>query len=57
MRIARIKTAQKATDPDLVDLELMDPLMKGLFHTLALEESRHKLRFELEYDEYILREN
>jgi len=57
MRIARINTAQKATDPDLVDLELMDPLMKGLFHTLALEESRHKLRFELEYDEYILREN
>jgi rubrerythrin len=34
-----------------------DPVMRGLFHTLALEESRHKLRFELEYDEYILREN
>jgi rubrerythrin len=34
-----------------------DPLMKGLFHTLSLEESRHKLRFEIEYDEYILREN
>jgi rubrerythrin len=34
-----------------------DPVMKGLFHTLALEESRHKLRFEIEYDEYILREN
>jgi hypothetical protein len=31
--------------------------MKGLFFTLALEESRHKLRFELEYDEYILKEN
>jgi hypothetical protein len=57
MRIARINTAQKATDPDLVDLELMDPLMKGLFHTLVLEELRHKLRFEIEYDEYILREN
>jgi rubrerythrin len=37
--------------------ETMDPLMKGLFLTLALEESRHKLRFELEYDEYVLKEN
>jgi rubrerythrin len=37
--------------------EATDPFMKGLFLTLAMEESRHKLRFELEYDEYILREN
>ena len=37
--------------------EVEDPLMKGLFLTLALEESRHKLRFELEYDEFILKEN
>jgi rubrerythrin len=37
--------------------ETTDPVMKGLFLTLALEESRHKLRFELEYDEYILKEN
>lgn len=31
--------------------------MKNLFMLLAQEESRHKLRFELEYDEYVLREN
>lgn len=31
--------------------------MKELFQGLALEESRHKLRFELEYDENVLREN
>jgi rubrerythrin len=37
--------------------ETTDPVMKGLFLTLAQEESRHKLRFEIEYDEYILKEN
>jgi rubrerythrin len=37
--------------------EASDPLMKGLFLNLAQEESRHKLRFEVEYDEFILREN
>ncbi len=31
--------------------------MKELFEALAMEESKHKLRFELEYDEHILREN
>jgi rubrerythrin len=31
--------------------------MKSLFLSLAQEESRHKLRFELEYDEYVLRDN
>ena len=31
--------------------------MKNVFLSLAQEESKHKLRFELEYDEYILREN
>jgi rubrerythrin len=31
--------------------------MKELFQMLALEESKHKLRFELEYDDYILKEN
>jgi rubrerythrin len=31
--------------------------LKDIFQTLAMEESRHKLRFELEYDEYVLREN
>ena len=34
-----------------------DPAIKELFRKLALEESRHKLRFELEYDEYVLKEN
>jgi rubrerythrin len=31
--------------------------MKRLFESLAMEESKHKLRFEIEYDEYVLREN
>ncbi len=35
----------------------MDQDMKSLFLSLAIEESKHKLRFELEYDEYVLREN
>ncbi len=34
-----------------------NPGLKQVFLSLALEESKHKLRFELEYDEYILREN
>jgi rubrerythrin len=31
--------------------------LKNLFLALAQEESRHKLRFEIEYDDVILREN
>lgn len=31
--------------------------LKKLFLGLAQEESRHKLRFELEYDEFVLRDN
>ncbi len=31
--------------------------LKELFNSLAVEESKHKLRFELEYDEHVLREN
>ena len=31
--------------------------MKELFLSLAQEESKHKLRFELEYDDYVYREN
>lgn len=34
-----------------------DATMKDLFLSLAQEESKHKLRFELEYDEYVLKEN
>ena len=30
---------------------------KKLFLSLAQEEAKHKLRFELEYDEYVLRDN
>ena len=33
------------------------PAMKEMFHHLAMEESKHKVRFEIEYDDYILREN
>ena len=31
--------------------------LRELFLNLAQEESRHKLRFELEYDEHVLKEN
>lgn len=31
--------------------------LKNLFLGLAQEESKHKLRFEIEYDEFVLREN
>ena len=31
--------------------------LKDIFLGLAQEESKHKLRFEIEYDEYVLREN
>lgn len=41
---------------DLAD-RAQDDKMQQLFLNLAQEESRHKLRFELEYDEYVLREN
>ena len=34
-----------------------DHSVKALFLNLALEESKHKLRFEIEYDDYILKEN
>lgn len=34
-----------------------DKGLKAVFEDLAMEESKHKLRFELEYDEYVLRDN
>ena len=34
-----------------------DSGLKKVFQALAVEESKHKLRFELEYDDYIMREN
>ncbi len=33
------------------------PELQQLFRGLAQEESKHKLRFEMEYDEFVLREN
>ncbi len=33
------------------------PGLKKVFQALAVEESKHKLRFELEYDDYVMREN
>ena len=34
-----------------------DPEISSLFQFLAQEEAKHKLRFEIEYDDYILTEN
>jgi rubrerythrin len=31
--------------------------LRKIFQSLAQEESKHKLRFELEYDDYVMREN
>jgi rubrerythrin len=31
--------------------------LKKLFESLAIEESKHKLRFEIEYDDIVMREN
>jgi rubrerythrin len=41
------KLAQQAEDPEV----------KALFFNLAQEESKHKLAFEIEYDDYILKDN
>lgn len=37
--------------------KVADSGLQSVFMDLAQEESKHKLRFELEYDEYVLREN
>jgi rubrerythrin len=34
-----------------------DAAMKEIFYLLAQEESKHKLRFEIEYDDNVLKEN
>lgn len=34
-----------------------DNEIKNLFLSLAQEEAKHKLRFEIEYDEFVLKEN
>jgi rubrerythrin len=41
---------------DLAD-KTDDPAAKEIFLMLAQEEAKHKLRFEIEYDDYILTEN
>ncbi len=37
--------------------QVEDPKIRSLFERLAQEEANHKLRFEMEYDDYVLREN
>ncbi len=34
-----------------------EPATRDLFHALAQEEAKHKLRFEVEYDDFVLKEN
>jgi len=34
-----------------------DENLSSMFFSLAQEEAKHKLRFEVEYDDYVLREN
>ncbi len=41
---------------DLAEKSL-DENLKEVFSNLAQEEAKHKLRFELEYDDYVLTEN
>ena len=41
---------------DLAD-RTADPELRELFLALAQEEAKHKLRFEVEYDEHVLTEN
>jgi len=31
--------------------------LKNIFQMLAIEEAKHKLQFESDYDEYILKDN
>ena len=50
---------EKAAFRLYLDLSEMtsDPESKAVFMSLALEESKHKLRFEIEYDQHVLKEN
>lgn len=41
---------------DLAD-KTSDPELKKIFMMLAQDEAKHKLRFELEYDDVVLKEN
>lgn len=42
---------------DKLSETVSDPAVKELFKRLAQEEARHKLRFEIEYDDAFLKEN
>ena len=52
----KILTLSEGLYSDLAELTT-DPAQKGIFLQLAQEEARHKLRFEIEYDDFILQEN
>ena len=63
-RLTKVKTEGvfEMTNEEVTDLKIADYMvaissLKKLFLSLAIEESKHKLRFEIEYDEYVLREN
>jgi rubrerythrin len=49
---------EKASYRLYMDLAAMagDAATQGLFLTLAGEEAKHKLRFEIEYDDYVLKQ-
>lgn len=51
--------AEKASFKLYTDLAALtdDPNIKNMFLGLAQEEAKHKLRFEIEYDENVLTEN
>ena len=36
---------------------MQDPELRKMFLSLAQEEAKHKLRFEIEYDDEIMKEN
>ena len=50
---------EKAAFRLYLDLAALAPNeeIKNIFNALAQEEAKHKLRFELEYDEFVLKEN
>jgi len=54
LAMKREKSAYKLYS-DLV--AIAPPSLQKVFQTLAQEEAKHKLRFEIEYDDYVLREN
>jgi len=37
--------------------KMQDPELRNMFMSLAQEEAKHKLRFEIEYDDEVMKEN